>query len=193
MWCLFVQVFGDAAGVSAGLHRPGQTSAGPERALRQSADRLWKEMGEWDVSRLARKSSSSYAMKVKGFGCTSHLTCSFMFSLLERDEQRFDTCRSSSGPLCFFFLGGKTLSAHIRRFIIKNNASGCSFIPRRILLFSYSFPQELASLGLDRLKSALMALGLKCGGWECRLRCWKNNIEDNYPKRLKKLEPDSNL
>ena len=29
---------------------------------------------------------------------------------------------------------------------------------------SYSVPQELASLGLDRLKSALMALGLKCGG-----------------------------
>ena len=26
------------------------------------------------------------------------------------------------------------------------------------------FFQELASLGLDRLKSALMALGLKCGG-----------------------------
>lgn len=25
-------------------------------------------------------------------------------------------------------------------------------------------PQELASLGLDRLKSALLALGLKCGG-----------------------------
>lgn len=28
----------------------------------------------------------------------------------------------------------------------------------------FFFTQELASLGLDRLKSALMALGLKCGG-----------------------------
>lgn len=40
MWWLFVQVLGDAAGVSTGLHRPGQTSAGPERALWQSAVRL---------------------------------------------------------------------------------------------------------------------------------------------------------
>ena len=33
------------------------------------------------------------------------------------------------------------------------------------LIFSYVFlTQELMSLGLDRLKSALMALGLKCGG-----------------------------
>lgn len=30
-----------------------------------------------------------------------------------------------------------------------------------------SVTQELASLGLDRLKSALLALGLKCGGWVC--------------------------
>merc|ERR1712141_323433 len=31
-------------------------------------------------------------------------------------------------------------------------------------LSAFSSPEELASLGLDRLKSALMALGLKCGG-----------------------------
>jgi len=31
-------------------------------------------------------------------------------------------------------------------------------------LSAFSCPEELASLGLDRLKSALMALGLKCGG-----------------------------
>jgi splicing factor 3A subunit 3 len=31
-------------------------------------------------------------------------------------------------------------------------------------LSAYSSWEELASLGLDRLKSALMALGLKCGG-----------------------------
>lgn len=32
-------------------------------------------------------------------------------------------------------------------------------------LSAFSSWEELASLGLDRLKSALMALGLKCGGW----------------------------
>lgn len=31
-------------------------------------------------------------------------------------------------------------------------------------LSAFSSPEELASLGLDRLKSALMALGIKCGG-----------------------------
>lgn len=31
-------------------------------------------------------------------------------------------------------------------------------------LSAFSSWEELASLGLDRLKSALMALGLKCGG-----------------------------
>ena len=31
-------------------------------------------------------------------------------------------------------------------------------------LSAFSSWQELASLGLDRLKSALLALGLKCGG-----------------------------
>ena len=32
-------------------------------------------------------------------------------------------------------------------------------------LTAFSSPEELMSLGLDRLKSALMALGLKCGGY----------------------------
>lgn len=31
-------------------------------------------------------------------------------------------------------------------------------------LSAFNTPEELASLGLDRLKSALVALGLKCGG-----------------------------
>ena len=31
-------------------------------------------------------------------------------------------------------------------------------------LSAFSSPEELASLGLDRLKSGLIALGLKCGG-----------------------------
>lgn len=33
-------------------------------------------------------------------------------------------------------------------------------------LTAFSSPEELMSLGLDRLKSALTALGLKCGGYE---------------------------
>ena len=31
-------------------------------------------------------------------------------------------------------------------------------------LSAFSSPEELGTLGLDRLKSALIALGLKCGG-----------------------------
>ena len=31
-------------------------------------------------------------------------------------------------------------------------------------LSAFSSPDELSTLGLDRLKSALIALGLKCGG-----------------------------
>ena len=31
-------------------------------------------------------------------------------------------------------------------------------------LSAFSSPEELSTLGLDRLKSALIALGLKCGG-----------------------------
>jgi hypothetical protein len=31
-------------------------------------------------------------------------------------------------------------------------------------LSAFSSPEELASLGLNRLKSALQALGIKCGG-----------------------------
>lgn len=51
----------------------------------------------------------------------------------------------------------------------------------------YLFPQELASLGLDRLKSALMALGLKCGGTleERALRLFSTK-----GKPLDQLDPD---
>lgn len=49
----WVQVPGDAAGVPAGLHGPSQAAAGPERALQQSAHRLWEEMGHRQLPRLA--------------------------------------------------------------------------------------------------------------------------------------------
>ncbi|RNA20607.1 splicing factor 3A subunit 3 [Brachionus plicatilis] len=53
-------------------------------------------------------------------------------------------------------------------------------------LSSYSSWEELASLGLDRLKSALMALGLKCGGslQERAIRLFQTK-----GKRLQDLDP----
>lgn len=53
IWCLLSQVSGDVAGVPAGIHGSGQASAGSERALRKDLGRVWEEVGEWDVSRLA--------------------------------------------------------------------------------------------------------------------------------------------
>ena len=38
-------------------------------------------------------------------------------------------------------------------------------------LSAFSSPEELASLGLNRLKSALQALGIKCGGLVFSYRC----------------------
>ncbi|XP_033635336.1 splicing factor 3A subunit 3-like [Asterias rubens] len=46
----------------------------------------------------------------------------------------------------------------------KEAASALAHAGAHLDLSAFSSPEELASLGLDRLKSALMALGLKCGG-----------------------------
>ncbi|XP_072178718.1 splicing factor 3A subunit 3-like [Diadema setosum] len=46
----------------------------------------------------------------------------------------------------------------------KEAASAMTHAGAHLDLSAFSSPEELASLGLDRLKSALMALGLKCGG-----------------------------
>lgn len=54
----------------------------------------------------------------------------------------------------------KTTVLHHFLFLYLTVVLGCS----TDVLFSDGVTQELASLGLDRLKSALMALGLKCGG-----------------------------
>ena len=46
------------------------------------------------------------------------------------------------------------------------------FINCKVSVFFVSLSfihKELASLGLDRLKQALQALGLKCGGWVLKL------------------------
>ncbi|CAD5122490.1 DgyrCDS10913 [Dimorphilus gyrociliatus] len=46
----------------------------------------------------------------------------------------------------------------------KETAGALTHTGAHLDLSAFSTPDELASLGLDRLKSALMALGLKCGG-----------------------------
>lgn len=53
-------------------------------------------------------------------------------------------------------------------------------------LSAFSSPEELASLGLDRLKSALMALGLKCGG---TLEDRANRLFMTKGKRLADIDP----
>ena len=46
----------------------------------------------------------------------------------------------------------------------KETGSALTHVGAHLELSAFSSWEELASLGLDRLKSALMALGLKCGG-----------------------------
>lgn len=46
----------------------------------------------------------------------------------------------------------------------KEHESAMTHSGAHLDLSAFSSPEELASLGLDRLKSALMALGIKCGG-----------------------------
>ncbi|XP_033114410.1 splicing factor 3A subunit 3-like [Anneissia japonica] len=46
----------------------------------------------------------------------------------------------------------------------KEASSAMTYAGAHLDLSAFSSPEELASLGLDRLKSALMALNLKCGG-----------------------------
>ena len=53
-------------------------------------------------------------------------------------------------------------------------------------LSAFSSPEELASLGLDRLKSALMALGLKCGG---TLEDRANRLFSTKGKKLTEIDP----
>ena len=53
-------------------------------------------------------------------------------------------------------------------------------------LSAFSSPEELASLGLDRIKSALMALGLKCGG---TLEERANRLFSTKGKQLSELDP----
>ena len=54
-------------------------------------------------------------------------------------------------------------------------------------LSAFSSPEELASLGLDRIKSALMALGLKCGG---TLEERSNRLFGTKGKKLSELDPN---
>lgn len=51
-----------------------------------------------------------------------------------------------------------------RFWLQKETGSALANVGAHLELSAFSSWEELASLGLDRLKSALMALGLKCGG-----------------------------
>nr|CAG4637682.1 EOG090X03G1 [Chydorus sphaericus] len=64
----------------------------------------------------------------------------------------------------------------------ESTGSALSSTGAHLDLSGFSNAEELASLGLDRLKSALMALGLKCGG----------TLEDRAQRlfRIKGLSPD---
>lgn len=86
MWW-WLQVPGDAAGVPAGLHGPRQAPAGPERALQQSAHRLWEEMGHWQLPRLAGEGFFFFLRLPSVLSCVlfypAHWTS---FLCAERDE-----------------------------------------------------------------------------------------------------------
>lgn len=52
----------------------------------------------------------------------------------------------------------------IDKHLQKDTGSALANMGAHLDLSAFSSWEELASLGLDRLKSALLALGLKCGG-----------------------------
>jgi poly-gamma-glutamate capsule biosynthesis protein CapA/YwtB (metallophosphatase superfamily) len=52
----------------------------------------------------------------------------------------------------------------VKYILQKETGSALTHVGAHLDLSAFSSWEELASLGLDRLKSALMALGLKCGG-----------------------------
>lgn len=61
---------------------------------------------------------------------------------------------------------GRTLCSIGHVFLQKDTGSAMAkHSGAHLDLSAFSSPEELMSLGLDRLKSALMALGLKCGGY----------------------------
>ncbi|VDN99619.1 unnamed protein product [Rodentolepis nana] len=66
-----------------------------------------------------------------------------------------------------------------------SSSSALSHVGAHLDLTPFRQPEELASLGLDRLKSALLALGLKCGGTldERAQRLWatKGKAIDDLP------------
>lgn len=58
----------------------------------------------------------------------------------------------------------KTVKIELRHFGSEKSTSNYLKSRKLFSKLNDTVVQELASLGLDRLKSALMALGLKCGG-----------------------------
>ncbi|KAG9331298.1 hypothetical protein JZ751_019530 [Albula glossodonta] len=72
----------------------------------------------------------------------------------------------------------------------KETSSALTHAGAHLDLSAFSSWEELASLGLDRLKSALMALGLKCGG---TLEERAQRLFSTKGKSLESLEPSLQL
>ena len=69
---------------------------------------------------------------------------------------------------------------------VKETGGALAHTGAHLDLSAFSCPEELASLGLDRLKSALMALGLKCGG---TLEERAERLFSTKGKKLSELNP----
>ncbi len=81
---------------------------------------------------------------------------------LRKTEAKFGWWPSSLLRLCIRTRG---VPVNVLLFFFLERPTPTLHLCWEVLTSIWTSFQELASLGLDRLKSALMALGLKCGGW----------------------------
>jgi hypothetical protein len=74
------------------------------------------------------------------------------------------------------------------KYVDENIQKNPTFEPQELDLESYQSAQDLEDLGMDRLKGALAALGVKCGGTlqerAARLMSLKGLEREDYPQRL---------
>lgn len=93
-------------------------------------------------------------------------------SCTERRKQCLSAFWGPSGLICIFFSRGRWIKALFSLiaepcvyFFSCNSLVYVNWLYNNYLLSFFVSKKELASLGLDRLKQALQALGLKCGGY----------------------------
>ena len=88
-------------------------------------------------------------------------------SLLEEVAREFEE-RWAAGNFPGWRVSGRgIILVYILYYYIQRDIGGSAMAKvsgAALDLSAFSSPEELMSLGLDRLKSALTALGLKCGG-----------------------------